>query len=146
MSELWLSFPELVVSERQNTIIFMLKRALREPYRLIKLTTTASIFKLLEEFAVSKNPAAPFLYKTLVFNLVESPQDLTLREMFFTNFTWLFKAQPSIPIALLVEPLMKQLEVQFPSGQWSLKTFDYDFFLFLTQHTKFGEHLASLTF
>lgn len=73
MGELWLCFPGLIINDRQNTIMFMLKRALREPYRLIKLTTTSLVFKLLDEFARTKNPAAPFLYKTLVFNLVEAP-------------------------------------------------------------------------
>lgn len=66
--------------------------------------------------------------------------------MFFANFQDLFTREQSIPIALLVEPLMKQLEVQFPAGQFNLKTFDYDFFLFLTQHNKFTESLAQLTF
>jgi len=112
MSEIWLSFSDYIgeSEERQNTIVFMLKRSLREPYKLIKLTTSGHLFKLLDVFARTRNQAAPFLYKSLVFNIVESPGDTTLREMYFVNFTELFREQPSIPIAMLLEPLVKQLQ------------------------------------
>lgn len=111
MTEIWLNFSDYIgeQDDRANTIVFMLKRACREPYRLIRLTTAGMLFKLLDVFARTKNNSAPFIYKTLVFNIVESPSDTTIRELYFTNFTELFRSQPSIPIALLVEPLLKQI-------------------------------------
>lgn len=111
MTEIWLNFSDHIgeVEDRANTIVFMLKRACREPSRMSKLTTAAMLFKLLDNFSRTRNVSAPFIYKTLVFNIVESPGDLTLREFYLANFTELFKNQPSIPIALFVEPLIKQI-------------------------------------
>lgn len=44
------------------------------------------MFKLLDKFSAEKNQAAPSLYKTLIFSLVENPEDQTTRELFLTNF------------------------------------------------------------
>lgn len=76
---------------------------------MIRISTAAYLFRLLDTFSKTKNISAPFIYKTLVFNIVESPGDLTIREVYFSNFVELFRSQPSIPIALLVEPLLKQI-------------------------------------
>lgn len=94
MTEIWMNFTDYVgeVEDRANTIVFMLKRACREHNRLIKLTTAAFMFKLLDAFSRKRNQSAPFIYKTLVFNIVESPGDLTIRELYFQNFKELFKA------------------------------------------------------
>lgn len=47
------------------------------------------------------------IYKTLIFALVENPADPSIRELYFHNFKDLYYAAPSIPIALLLEPLIK---------------------------------------
>lgn len=109
MTEVWLHFSDHVgeVEDCANTIIYMLKKACREQSRMIKLTTAGMLFKLLDSFSRTRNVSAPLIYKTLVFNIVESPGDLTLREFYFTNFTELLRSQPSIPIGLFLEPLIK---------------------------------------
>lgn len=57
MTEVWLHFQDHVgeVEDRANTIVFMLKRACREHNRLIKLTTAAYLFKLLDVFSRKRN-------------------------------------------------------------------------------------------
>jgi hypothetical protein len=49
--------------------------------------------------------------------------------------------QLSIPIALLVEPLLKQIQTQL-GVTYHLKTVDYDFFRFLGEHPKLTLDLA----
>lgn len=87
----------------------MLKKALRDKHKPLKLIAIANMFKLLDIFGQMKAPAAPALYKALIFAIVENPSDSTIRELFFTNFVHLFDSQPGIPPNLLVEPLLKQI-------------------------------------
>ena len=143
MAEIWINFSEYVgeADDRANTIVYMLKRACREPSKLVKTNTAALMFKLLDIFSVKRNQSAPFIYKTLVFNLVEAPQDLTLRELYFANFRELFMTQPKIPIALLVEPLFKQIQSQI-GITYHLKTVDLEFFSFLADHPKLHVELS----
>jgi len=69
------------------------------------------MFKLLDKFSAEKNQAAPSIYKTLIFSLVENPKDQTTRELFLTNFQYLFETVKSIPIGLLVDPFVKSNQV-----------------------------------
>ena len=91
------------------------------------------MFKLLDKFSAEKNPSAPAILKTLVFSLVESPQDQTVRELYLTNFQYLFEQVKAIPIGLIVDPLVKSNQVQ---DTFQFQTFDYDFFTFLAGHPK----------
>jgi|TARA_B110000285_G_C15100268_1_gene604581 hypothetical protein len=70
------------------------------------------MFKLLDKFSAEKNPSAPAIYKALIFSLVESPVDQTVRELFLTNFQYLFSEVKQIPIGLLIDPLVKSNQVQ----------------------------------
>jgi hypothetical protein len=65
------------------------------------------LFKLLDKFSEDKNPSAPAIYKALIFSLVESPGDTMIRDLYFSNFTSLLEANPTIPIGLIIEPLIK---------------------------------------
>jgi hypothetical protein len=91
------------------------------------------MFKLLDKFSAEKNPSAPAILKSLVFSLVESPQDQTVRELYLTNFQYLFEQVKSIPVGLIVDPLVKSNQVQ---DTFQFQTFDYDFFTFLAGHPK----------
>ena len=135
LTNIWLNFQHFVsqTEERANSILYMLKRACREQNRCVKITTTTFLFRLLDTLSEERNWSAPIIYKTLVFNLVENPSDLTVRELYLKNFQDLFKIQPSIPIALLMEPLLKQIQTQI-GITYHLKTFDFDFFAFIAAH------------
>jgi hypothetical protein len=91
------------------------------------------MFKLLDKFSAEKNSAAPSLYKTLIFSLVEAPQDQTSRELFLTNFTYLYETVKSIPVSLLIDPFVKANQVQ---DTFQYQTFDFDFFTFIARHPK----------
>lgn len=87
----------------------MLKRGARDKHRPIRTVAVCSLFRLLDKFSEEKNNSAPSIYKTLIFSLVENPNDSTLRELYYINFTALYEANPTIPVGLLVEPLIKQI-------------------------------------
>lgn len=100
------------------------------------------LFKLLDELSVIKNNAAPLIFKTLIWQIVEHHSDLLIRELYYANFTCLFTRQQTIPIALLVEPLLKQIKTQLGIS-YLIKTSDYKFFHFIASHTKLSVDIAS---
>ena len=57
MGEIWINFTDYVSEDdnRANTIVYMLKRACREPSRLVKTNTAALMFKLLDIFSARRN-------------------------------------------------------------------------------------------
>jgi len=84
LAEIWLTFTSFVDhhDEMSNTILFMLKRAVRERVKSIRLAASAFMFRLLDSFGETKNKAAPVIYKTLIFALVENPNDPTVRNFY----------------------------------------------------------------
>jgi len=51
------------------------KKNIRDRSRQVRLVAGTQMFMLLDKFSAEKNSAAPNLYKTLIFSLVESPAD-----------------------------------------------------------------------
>jgi len=121
--------------EVANSILSMLKRGSRDRHRPIRIVSICELFRLLDKFSEEKNPSAPAIYKTLIFSLVENPGDSNVRYLFFSNFQTLFETAPSIPIGLLIEPLIKQIQVT-EGVTYFFKVFDFDFFNFLAKHPK----------
>jgi hypothetical protein len=85
----------------------MLKRGARDKHRPIRTVAVCGLFRLLDKFSDEKNSSAPSIYKTLIFSMVENPNDSILRELYYINFTSLYEAHQTIPVGLLVEPLIK---------------------------------------
>ena len=85
----------------------MFKKNVRERIRSVRIVTATCLFKLLDKFSAEKNTAAPAIYKTLIFSLVEAPQEQTTRELFLTSFQSLYESVKSIPIGLLIDPFVK---------------------------------------
>lgn len=73
--------------EMANSILQMLKRGARDRYKPIRTVAICELFRLLDKFSEEKNASAPAIYKTLIFSLVENPQDSMLRDIYFSNFT-----------------------------------------------------------
>ena len=48
------------------------------------------MFELIDYFAEQKSPNAPYIYKTLVFFLIEMHEDFRIREQLLINFSFLF--------------------------------------------------------
>jgi hypothetical protein len=71
----------------------MLKRGSRDKHRPIRTVAVCALFRLLDKFSEDKNNSAPSIYKTLIFSLVENPNDSIVRELYYINFTTLYEAQ-----------------------------------------------------
>ena len=69
-----------------NSIQHVYKKNVRDKSIGVRLVTIVHMFKLLDKFSVEKNASAPALFKTLIFSLVESPQEQTVRELLLVNF------------------------------------------------------------
>jgi hypothetical protein len=84
LSDIWLTFTEFVDQreEMTNTILFMLKRAVRERTKSIRTASTIFLFRMLETLSATKNKSAPVILKTLIFALIENPNDPTIRSMY----------------------------------------------------------------
>jgi len=93
------------------------------------------MFRLLDKFAEEKNVSAPALYKALIFSLIENPADFNLREHYLWNFQYLFENQQTIPLNLLLEPLIKQITIS-ENVTFFYKVFDFDFFTVVAKHPK----------
>jgi hypothetical protein len=131
LNEIWMNYTQYVDSKPEvvSDILGHLKKGIREKYTPMRMVSICQLFKLLEKFSEEKNQVAPTIYKTLIFSFVDNPNDENSREMFYLNFSQLFTKNPSIPIGLLIEPLIKQ--IQNTEGiSFHYKIFDFDFFAF----------------
>ena len=137
LTEIWISYTDYVdrKPDRVNFIQAILKKSVRDRLRGLRIVTASLMFRLLDKFAEEKNSSAPALYKSLIFSLIENPTDIQIREHYFSNFTFLFDQQQSIPISLLVEPLLKQISIS-ENVTYFYKVFDFDFFTVLAKLPK----------
>ena len=69
------------------------------------------MFRVLQSFAQERHPYAPTLYKALTFLLVEFYWEIDVRELMLKHFITLYANHDNIPIAILCEPLIKQIEI-----------------------------------
>ena len=77
---------------------------------MIRMCSLTLTFRLLDIYSARLDPQAPILYKSVVFSLIENPFDSTLREFILTQLTSLFKANPTVPVELVVEPLCRRIQ------------------------------------
>ncbi len=108
--ELWTHFGASIEEKAEygEHIIRLMQRANRDRNSSLQMLSLALLFRLLENFAHDRNPYAPVVYKTLTFALVENHQKASLREFIFSNFRTVFDTFSSIPISILLDPLIKQ--------------------------------------
>lgn len=136
LSEVWYHFPAYIDqkgSDMSNQFLSILRKMSREKSNNARTVAISLMFRLLDQFAKDKNMSAPVIYKSLIFTMIESFNGNLIREHYFKNFSYLFQTVPSIPIGLLVEPLMKTVMHTLVT----FTTFDYDFFQVLAYHPKF---------
>ena len=91
------------------------------------------MFTLLSHFSLDRNPFAPVLYKSLTFLLIEFHLDTDLREILTRHFIALFAQLPTIPVAILCEPLLKQIELE---GGTHLQVYDFELLQLVVGHKR----------
>jgi hypothetical protein len=109
LTEIWLTFTNFIDQNDNfvNSVQHVYKKNIRDRNIGVRMVTIAHMFRLLDKFGMEKNGSAPALFKTLIFSLVEAPQDQTIRELFLVNFTYLFDDIKNIPVGLLIDPFVK---------------------------------------
>lgn len=118
-----------------ESIIRILKKAARDVRKTLTVISIELMFRLLEKFASEKHQIAPTIYKTLTFLLVEFFWEVDVRELMLKHFIEVYTYIDSIPINILSEPLLKQIEIsQYHAS--SFNVFDFEFFYSLANHKK----------
>ena len=107
--ELWVLYPIFVqeTAKQSNQILDAIKRASREHSEILKIYSLNLLFKLLDTFAQERNAQAAVIYRKITFSIIENHADFTLREFILRNFQVTFTKFPSIPVEILLEPLVK---------------------------------------
>ncbi len=107
--ELWLCFSGKIEEKADfaDRIIKLLQRANRDRAYNMQMLSLGLQFKLLDLFAIERDPYAPIVYKTLTFSLVESLPDDGVREFMLGNFRLILDNFSTIPICILLDPFIK---------------------------------------
>jgi len=111
-----------------------MKRGCRDRMRLLRTTSFEIMFKLLHNFSVNRNQFAPIIYKSLTFLLIEFHPHVEIREQLMREFLSLFQQVQTIPVAILCEPLLKQIAIS--GGTADFNIFDFEFFGIVANHKR----------
>jgi hypothetical protein len=133
--EIWTSWEEILTEELSQDILNLLKYMARVPEKAVQFTAISQMFRLLEMFTTNKNSAAPLLYKALIFILIDNHFDDTTRQYLMTNFMQIFETSDTIPVGILLEPLIKQFMESFGTT-YKYNTFDFEFFATVAKHPR----------
>lgn len=115
-----------------NSVLGLINRCCRDENMIIKTMAISNMFYLLEFLSEKSSSFAPIVYRTLTFLLVENYSNPNMREFIIANFVLLFKMNSGIPIAILIEPFIKRLQV----SEIGLEVFDYDFISIIAQYPR----------
>jgi hypothetical protein len=114
LGEIWRLRTKLVEqtnAKASDQIVNIFKRAARDMKRTLVVISIELMFRILESFAEERHAFAPTLYKTLTFLLVEFYWEIDVREIMLKHFMTLFANYDNIPISILCEPMLKQIEI-----------------------------------
>jgi hypothetical protein len=71
----------------------------------------------------------------LTFALVENFEEEDLREFMLTSFTQVFAQHKTIPISILIEPLLRMISLN-EKPKFKFNVGDFEFFKLLSSHPK----------
>jgi len=135
--EAWLSFHAKIEESPHyaDSIVKLLQRANRDRNKGMQIMSIALQFKLLDLFAVEKDPYAPIIYKTLTFALISNESNEEVREFMIKNFKLIFDTFRAIPIGILLDPLIKFIR-NAEGNMFFYNLYDFDFFMTIASHPK----------
>lgn len=122
----------------------MLGKASRDKSVILALESLAHQFDLLLIFADTKNPYAPILYKSISLSLVENFNQSQIREFILLNLIQVYNKIEDIPLNVVLEPLIRQIQVSEASQ--NLLLFDYQFFNYISTSNKINIKMGVLIF
>ena len=145
LAEILISFSIYFTSEEENyRILSIFKSLYKDNNHLVQFTSICQLFRVLLVFSSERNTFVPIIYKTLIFSFIEYHHDLSIRELMLSNFSYLFKVVLSIPVGIMVEPYVKQ--IQYNLGKtYYFNLNDISFLTTVARHPRYNVKEAMLT-
>ena len=119
MVELWTQMSEAVekIKDLPNTLLTLLKKGARDSNLAVQVTALTCLFTLLDYFASSSESFAPYVYKTLIFSLIENHSNEVVRDFIMINMGNALENMDQVPVGVMVEPVVKQVALKGYSNQ-----------------------------
>ena len=145
LAEILINFSIYFTSEEENyRILSIFKSLYKDNNHLVQFTSICQLFRVLLVFSSERNTFVPIIYKTLIFCFIEYHHDLSIRELMLSNFSYLFKVVLSIPVGIMVEPYVKQ--IQYNLGKtYYFNLNDISFLTTVARHPRYNVKEAMLT-
>lgn len=115
-----------------------ISRACRESSVSAKVSFIILTFDLLEHLAELRCPQAASVYKLTTFLFIENFAEQIIRETMSMCFIDLLNQNKSIPINILLEPLLRNYFRLIDSGSFTLELYDCKLLFALIDHRKFS--------
>ena len=145
LSEIWINFSIYLDSEDENyRILSIFKSLYKDSNHLVQYSSICQLFRVLLVFTSERNSFVPVLFKCLIFDFIEYHHDLSIRELMISNFNFLFKVILSIPVGILVEPYIKQIQYNLGKSYY-FNMNDITFLTTIARHPRYNTKEAILT-
>lgn len=127
-----------------DLVLANLIKICRDGPHVVRISALVIIFQHLQFLARMKNPQAGSLFKVLTFSFIQNYPDELIREIMVSSFVDLFSTHRSIPVDILLEPLLKHLNQERRIIE--LDSFDYKLLYSIVLHNKLklGGLMASM--
>lgn len=144
LAEIWINFSVYIESKAENyQMLSIFKTLYKDPNRLVQTTAISQLFRVLLAFSAERNSFVPVIYKALIFNFIEYHHDIAIRDFMISNFQYAFKVILSIPVGILVEPYVKQINLCLGSSYY-FNINDVAFLITIARHPRFNVKEAVL--
>lgn len=132
MVEMWTLFPEAIESDPKmpNALLGLLKKGGRDANMSVQINALTSLFRLLDYFAASGVSYAPYVYKAIIFSLIENHANESVRDFIMVNLASALASMDQVPVGVLIEPLVKQTALKGYSNH------DFPTFCVLAKHPR----------
>ena len=134
LAVLWKAVPRFFEEQEEvvNSVLALFKKACRDKSSILNYLSTGHLFTLLTDLYAQRSVYAPLIFKSLTFLLIETYNSTSMREYLIGNFIVTLEEIESLPVAALVEPVVKQ--VNLVKGELSLG--EFEFFVALARHQR----------
>lgn len=144
LGELWCNFSMYIDSEMENyQILSIFKTLYKDPNHIVQITALGQLFRVMYSFSGERNTFVAVIYKALIFTFVEFHSNIKIRDFIISNFDYAFKVILSIPIGILVEPYVKQIQLCL-GGTYLFNMNDINFLITIARHPRFNVKEATL--
>jgi hypothetical protein len=133
ITEIWNQIPKAVEAypSMPKLLLGLLKKGTRDKSAVLNITAITCLFELLDNFAESDSVSfAPYVYKTLIFSLIENHENELVYDYIMSNMSYALEKHPQVPVGVMVEPMTKQATLKGYSNN------DFNGFVTLSKHPR----------